>query len=127
MAKVIYNYIETHIFLNRKQQVTRMTIALAPPIIENIIVTTSNAMEAERGNRFHLEQRGTQSPLSSQKNLSRQFFVQFGLKVVSSGGLKVVSSGGLKVFSGEFPIRIKNCCDNMHMCLCMCTFVLRLL
>ncbi len=58
--------IKTHIFLNRKQQMTRMTIALIPPMIEHNIMTTSNAMEAERGNRFHLEQRGTQSPLSSQ-------------------------------------------------------------
>ena len=58
--------LETHIFLNRKQQMTRLTIALTPPMIEHNIVTTSNAMEAERGNWLHLEQRGTQSPLLSQ-------------------------------------------------------------
>ncbi len=47
MAAVIF---QDHIFLNRKQQMTRMTITL-----------TSNAMEAEK---FRLEQRGTKSPIS---------------------------------------------------------------
>ncbi len=57
-----YSYIISRL-LNRKQHMIWMTIELTPPMI---IMTTLNTMEEERRSRFHLEQRGTQSPLSSQ-------------------------------------------------------------